>query len=80
MAHASLPLTAATLTDVLDLRLRGGLILPGLAGRVSDQLREVLVVAARSVKSPDAAPGALAVCLRPGDSAVESHQAVTVLG
>ena len=43
------------------------------AGRVSHQLGEVLVVAAHAVQSPDAAPGALAVCLRPGDSGVEIH-------
>ena len=79
MAHSLLPLAATPLTDILDLRLRGGFVLPGLAGRVSDQLREVLVVAAHAVQSPDAAPGALAVCLGPGHSGVETHQAVHVL-
>ena len=65
---------------VLDLRWGDGLVLSGLAWRVSDQLGEVLVVAAHAVQSPDAAPGALAVCLGPGHSGVETHQAVHVLG
>ena len=73
MAHALLSLAATTLTDTLDLWLWGGFVLSGLAWRVSDYLREVFVVAALSIESPDDAPGTLTAGLRPGDSCVKNH-------
>lgn len=80
MAHASLPLSTAPLADGLDLGLRGSLVLPGLAGLVSDDIREQLVVGPLAVESPGAAPGTLTTCLGPGHSGVETQQAVAVLG
>ena len=79
VAHALLPLPTTSLADVLDLGLRGSFVLPGLAGLLSDDLREQLIVAALAVESPDAAPGTLTTCLEPGGSGVENHKIVLVL-
>ena len=79
MAHSTLSLSAASLANALDLGLRGSLRLPGLAGLVSNDLREQLVVATQPVESLDEAPGTLTAELRPGGSGVENHELVLVL-